>query len=98
MENLISFYSLGNWNILEFSNKRVFLSLRKTIQYSENKYIYELPFKISNATILVSSEDIINQMLFAVTIIDDTVVVKRWPDTVGSGNSVLNIAIIAQKE
>ena len=98
LENLYSSYSLKDWNILEFSNKQVFLSLRKKVQYSENKYIYELPFKISNARILVSSEDIINQVLFSAVILDNSVVTKRWPDTIATGNNVLNIIIMAQKE
>ena len=98
LENLYSSYSLKDWNILEFSNKQVFLSLRKRVQYSENKYIYELPFKISNAIILVSSEDIINQVLFSAVILDNSVVTKRWPDTIATGNNVLNIIIMAQKE
>ena len=98
VENLYSSYSLKDWNILEFSNKQVFLSLRKKVQYSENKYIYELPFKISNARILVSSEDIINQVLFSAVILDNSVVTKRWPDTIATGNNVLNIIIMAQKE
>ena len=98
MENLYSSYSLKDWNILEFSNKQVFLSLRKKVQYSENKYIYELPFNISNARILVSSEDIINQVLFSAVILDNSVVTKRWPDTIATGNNVLNIIIMAQKE
>ena len=98
VENLYSSYSLKDWNILEFSNKQVFLSLRKRVQYSENKYIYELPFKISNAIILVSSEDIINQVLFSAVILDNSVVTKRWPDTIATGNNVLNIIIMAQKE
>ena len=98
LENLYSSYSLKDWNILEFSNKQVFLSLRKKVQYSENKYIYELPFKISNAIILVSSEDIINQVLFSAVILDNSVVTKRWPDTIATGNNVLNIIIMAQKE
>ena len=98
VENLYSSYSLKDWNILEFSNKQVFLSLRKRVQYSENKYIYELPFKISNARILVSSEDIINQVLFSAVILNNSVVTKRWPDTIATGNNVLNIIIMAQKE
>ena len=98
LENLYSSYSLKDWNILEFSNKQVFLSLRKRVQYSENKYIYELPFKISNAIILVSSEDIINQVLFSAVILNNSVVTKRWPDTIATGNNVLNIIIMAQKE
>ncbi|PGH24725.1 phage tail protein [Fusobacterium animalis] len=98
LENLYSSYSLKDWNILEFSNKQVFLSLRKRVQYSENKYIYELPFKISNAVILVSSEDIINQVLFSAVILDNSVVTKRWPDAIATGNNVLNIIIMAQKE
>ena len=98
LENLYSSYSLKDWNILEFSNKQVFLSLRKRVQYSENKYIYELPFKILNAIILVSSEDIINQVLFSAVILDNSVVTKRWPDTIATGNNVLNIIIMAQKE
>ena len=98
VENLYSSYSLKDWNILEFSNKQVFLSLRKRVQYSENKYIYELPFKISNAIILVSSEDIINQVLFSAVILDNSVVTKRWPDTIATGNNFLNIIIMAQKE
>ena len=98
LENLYSSYSLKDWNILEFSNKQVFLSLRKRVQYSENKYIYELPFKISNAIILVSSEDIINQVLFSGVILNNSVVTKRWPDTIATGNNVLNIIIMAQKE
>ena len=98
LENLYSSYSLKDWNILEFSNKQVFLSLRKRVQYSENKYIYELPFKISNAIILVSSEDIINQVLFSAVILDNSVVTKRWPDAIATGNNFLNIIIMAQKE
>ena len=98
LENLYSSYSLKDWNILEFSNKQVFLSLRKKVQYFENNYIYELPFKISNATILVSSEDIFNQVLFNAVILNNSVVVKRWPDIVATGNNVLNIIIMAQKE
>lgn len=98
IENLYSSYSLKDWNILEFSNKQVFLSLRKRVQYSENKYIYELPFKISNAIILVSSEDIINQVLFSAVILDNSVVTKRWPDAIATGNNFLNIIIMAQKE
>ena len=98
LENLYSSYSLKDWNILEFSNKQVFLSLRKRVDYSANKYIYELPFKISNAIILVSSEDIINQILFSAVILDNSVVTKRWPDTIATGNNVLNIIIMAQKE
>ena len=98
LENLYSSYSLKDWNILEFSNKQVFLSLRKRVDYSANKYIYELPFKISNAIILVSSEDIINQVLFSAVILDNSVVTKRWPDTIATGNNVLNIIIMAQKE
>ena len=98
LENLYSSYSLKDWNILEFSNKQVFLSLRKRVQYFENIYIYELPFKISNATILVSSEDIFNQVLFNAVILNNSVVVKRWPDIVATGNNVLNIIIMAQKE
>lgn len=98
VENLYSSYSLKDWNILEFSNKQVFLSLRKRVQYSENKYIYELPFKISNAIILVSSEDIINQVLFSAVILDNSVVTKRWPDAIATGNNFLNIIIMAQKE
>ena len=98
MENLYSSYSLKDWNILELSNKQVLLSLRKRVQYSEYKYIYELPFRISNATILVSSEDIINQVLFSAVILNNSVVAKRWPDVVATGNNVLNIIIMAQKE
>ena len=98
LENLYSSYSLKDWNILEFSNKQVFLSLRKRVDYSANKYIYELPFKISNAIILVSSEDIINQVLFSAVILDNSVVTKRWPDAIATGNNFLNIIIMAQKE
>ena len=99
LENLYSSYSLKDWNILEFSNKQVFLSLRKRVDYSANKYIYELPFKISNATILVSSEDIENQFMFNAVILNDFVVVKRWPATIlVLGNNIVNIIIMAQKE
>jgi len=99
LENLYSSYSLKDWNILEFSNKQVFLSLRKRVDYSANKYIYELPFKISNAIILVSSEDIENQFMFNAVILNDSVVVKRWPATIlVLGNNIVNIIIMAQKE
>ena len=99
LENLYSSYSLKDWNILEFSNKQVFLSLRKRVDYSANKYIYELPFKISNAIILVSSEDIENQFMFNGVILNDSVVVKRWPATIlVLGNNIVNIIIMAQKE
>ena len=99
LENLYSSYSLKDWNILEFSNKQVFLSLRKRVDYSANKYIYELPFKISNAIILVSSEDIENQFMFNAGILNDSVVVKRWPATIlVLGNNIVNIIIMAQKE
>ena len=99
IENLYSSYSLKDWNILEFSNKQVFLSLRKRVDYSANKYIYELPFKISNAIILVSSEDIENQFMFNAVILNDFVVVKRWPATIlVLGNNIVNIIIMAQKE
>ena len=99
LENLYSSYSLKDWNILEFSNKQVFLSLRKRVDYSVNKYIYELPFKISNAIILVSSEDIENQFMFNAVILNDSVVVKRWPATIlVLGNNIVNIIIMAQKE
>lgn len=68
LENLITLYSLNEWNILEFSNKKVLISLRKKAMYSNNKYIYELPFEISNPVILTSSEDTENQFFFTATI------------------------------
>jgi len=92
------YYSLQTLRIVDFAVPLPCLSLRKRVDYSANKYIYELPFKISNAIILVSSEDIINQVLFSAVILDNSVVTKRWPDTIATGNNVLNIIIMAQKE
>ena len=77
LENLITLYSLNEWNILEFSNKKVLISLRKKAMYSNNKYIYELPFEISNPVILTSSEDTENQFFFTATIEENKAVIKR---------------------
>ena len=98
LENLITLYSLNEWNILEFSNKKVLISLRKKAMYSNNKYIYELPFEISNPVILTSSEDTENQFFFTATIEENKAVIKRWPGTILTGWNYLDILIIGYKK
>ena len=98
LENLSTLYSLNEWNILEFSNKKVLISLRKKAMYSNNKYIYELPFEISNPVILTSSEDTENQFFFTATIEENKAVIKRWPGTILTGWNYLDILIIGYKK
>ena len=98
LENLITLYSSNEWNILEFSNKKVLISLRKKAMYSNNKYIYELPFEISNPVILTSSEDTENQFFFTATIEENKAVIKRWPGTILTGWNYLDILIIGYKK
>lgn len=98
LENLITLYSSNEWNILEFSNKKVLISLRKKAMYSNNKYIYELPFEISNPVILTSSEDTENQFFFTATIEENKAVIKRWPGTILTGWNFLDILVIGYKK
>ena len=98
LENLITLYSSNEWNILELSNKKVLISLRKKAMYSNNKYIYELPFEISNPVILTSSEDTENQFFFTATIEENKAVIKRWPGTILTGWNYLDILIIGYKK
>ena len=98
LENLITLYSSNEWNILEFSNKKVLISLRKKAMYSNNQYIYELPFEISNPVILTSSEDTENQFFFTATIEENKAVIKRWPGTILTGWNYLDILIIGYKK
>ena len=98
MENLYSSYSLKDWNILEFSNKQVFLSLRKKALYSVAEYRYELPFEITNSVILTSSEDTQNQFTFTATIEENKATIKRWPSTILSGWNYLDVIIIGYKK
>ena len=98
LENLITSYTLKEWNILEFPNKKVLISLRKKALYSAAEYRYELPFEITNSVILTSSEDTENQFFFTATIEENKAVIKRWPGTILTGWNYLDILIIGYKE
>ena len=98
MENLITSYTLKEWDILEFSNKKVLISLRKKALYSASEYRYELPFEITNSVILTSSEDTQNQFTFTATIEENKVTIKRWPSTILSGWNYLDVIIIGYKK
>ena len=98
LENLITSYTLKEWNILEFPNKKVLISLRKKALYSAAEYRYELPFEITNSVILTSSEDTQNQFTFTATIEENKVTIKRWPSTILSGWNYLDVIIIGYKK
>ena len=98
LENLITSYTLKEWNILEFPNKKVLISLRKKALYSDAEYRYELPFEITNSVILTSSEDTQNQFTFTATIEENKVTIKRWPSTILSGWNYLDVIIIGYKK
>ena len=97
LENLVTSYNLKEWNIIEFPSKKIILSLRKNVDYNENPYKFNLPFKITNGVILASSEDIDNQFVFTSTISNDEIIIKRWPNIIGHGHSVVDILIIGNK-
>ena len=97
LENLITFSNNKDWNIIELTNEKVILMLKKRVSYSSNKYTFELPFKIENEIVLASSEDINNQVLFTASKVNNEIQVKRWPDTIASGSNVVNIFIIADR-
>ena len=97
LENLITFSNIKDWGIIELPDKKVILVFKKRVPFSLNKYVFELPFKIENEIILVSSEDINNQVLFTASKVNNEIQVKRWPDTIVSGSNVVNIFIIANK-
>lgn len=97
LENLVTSYNLKGWNIIEFPSKKVILSLRKNVDYNENPYKFNLPLKIANGVILASSEDIDNQFVFTSTISNDEIIIKRWPNIIGHGHSVVDILIIGDK-
>lgn len=96
MENLITSNTLNEWNILELPDKKVILSLRKKVSFTQINYSYELPFKILNPVILVSSEDITNYFIFTATI-DSKVAIRRWPNTIGDGWTYVNVIVIGNK-
>lgn len=98
LENLITSYTLKEWDILEFPNKKVLISLRKKALYSDAEYRYELPFEITNSVILTSSEDTQNQFTFTATIEENKVSIKRWPSTILSGWNYLDVIIIGYKK
>ena len=98
LENLITSYTLKEWDILEFPNKKVLISLRKKALYSDAEYRYELPFEITNFVILTSSEDTQNQFTFTATIEENKVTIKRWPSTILSGWNYLDVIIIGYKK
>lgn len=98
LENLITSYTLKEWNILEFPNKKVLISLRKKALYSAAEYRYELPFEITNSVILTSSEDTQNQFTFTATIEENKATIKRWPSTILSGWNYLDVIIIGYKK
>ena len=97
LENLITFSNNKDWNIIELTNEKVILMLKKRVSYSSNKYTFELPFKIENEIVLASSEDINNQVLFTASKVNNEIQVKRWPDTIAGGSNVVNIYIIANR-
>ena len=97
LENLVTSYNLKGWNIIEFPSKKIILSLRKNVDYNENPYKFNLPLKITNGVILASSEDIDNQFVFTSTISNDEIIIKRWPNIIGHGHSVVDILIIGDK-
>ena len=97
LENLVTSYNLKEWNIIEFPSKKIILSLRKNVDYNENPYKFNLPLKITNGVILASSEDIDNQFVFTSTISNDEIIIKRWPNIIGHGHSVVDILIIGDK-
>ena len=97
VENLVTSYNLKGWNIIEFPSKKIILSLRKNVDYNENPYKFNLPLKITNGVILASSEDIDNQFVFTSTISNDEIIIKRWPNIIGHGHSVVDILIIGDK-
>ena len=97
VENLVTSYNLKEWNIIEFPSKKIILSLRKNVDYNENPYKFNLPFKITNGVILASSEDIDNQFVFTSTISNEEIIIKRWPNIIGHGHSVVDILIIGDK-
>ena len=97
LENLVTSYNLKEWNIIEFPSKKIILSLRKNVDYNENPYKFNLPLKITNGVILASSEDIDNQFVFTSTISNNEIIIKRWPNIIGHGHSVVDILIIGDK-
>ena len=97
LENLVTSCNLKGWNIIEFPSKKIILSLRKNVDYNENPYKFNLPLKIANGVILASSEDIDNQFVFTSTISNDEIIIKRWPNIIGHGHSVVDILIIGDK-
>ena len=97
LENLVTSYNLKEWNIIEFPSKKIILSLRKNVDYNENPYKFNLPLKITNGVILASSEDIDNQFIFTSTISNNEIIIKRWPNIIGHGHSVVDILIIGDK-
>lgn len=97
MENLITYSNNKDWNIIDLPDKKVILTFEKRVPFSSNKYVFELPFKIENEIVLVSSEDINNQVLFTASKVNNEIQVKRWPDTIANGSNFVNIFIIANK-
>lgn len=97
LKNLVTSYNLKEWNIIEFPSKKIILSLRKNVDYNENPYKFNLPLKITNGVILASSEDIDNQFVFTSTISNNEIIIKRWPNIIGHGHSVVDILIIGDK-
>ena len=97
LENLVTSCNLKGWNIIEFPSKKIILSLRKNVDYNENPYKFNIPLKITNGVILASSEDIDNQFVFTSTISNDEIIIKRWPNIIGHGHSVVDILIIGDK-